>query len=532
MTVASSGRRGRRDPGARPQVLVVGAGPVGLTTAHLLGSAGVRVLLVERNADVGEHAGAAGLDAECLRMLRRAGVDKAIHLEHVLLAELVRSPTVETRFGTRLFSLQQYTDHVRARLGPTLGGEAAAELDVPYVLGCDGDRSTVRELLGIPMQGHSFPDVWLVVDTLDDPGDQLYTMHHEGPRHPAVVVPDSDGRCRYAFRLPRAECAPGSSPPFALVRELLRPYREITPAQVEHVVASTSHALLADRLREGRCFLLGDAAHLMPPFAGQGLGSGLLDAANLYWKLAEVLTGRGGDPLLDTYDTERRPRLQAVVDRSVRLGGTAMTTGTARARLRDLCVRTALRTSWGRHCFGSARYRPEAPVRTGAFVPSLGDRTDPLVGTELPRAQVLHGTARPIARLDDVLGPGWSLLGVGVSQDDWATVEEARLPADRLADVTVGDRAPRDHPERIEIAAADGRADALFARLSGHFVLVRPDRLVAAVFDAADAEGVARHLERFVLQALPNSVETPASSTAAPTLAVISPPPPGELSCD
>ncbi|WP_280880373.1 FAD-dependent monooxygenase [Streptomyces pseudovenezuelae] len=528
--MASSGRRGLRDPCAHSQVLVVGAGPVGLTAAHLLGSAGVRVLLVERNADVGDDAEAVTPDDEYLRILQRAGVNEAIHLERVLLAALAQLPTVETSFDTRLFSLQQRTDRVRAWLGPTAGGQAAAALDVPYVLGCDGDRSSVRELLGIPMQGRSCPDVWLVVDTLDDPHDQAYGMRHRNPRHPAVVVPGGGGRCRYEFRLRPGECAPGASPPFTLVRELLRPYREISVPQVERVVASTSHALLADRLREGRCFLLGNAAHMMPPFAGQGLSSGLQDAVNLCWKVAEVLTGRAGDPLLDTYDTERRPSLQAVVERSVRLGDVAMTTSTARARLRDLCVRTALRTSWGNRCFGEMRCRPDAPVRIGAVVPSLRGRTDPLVGTALPLPMVLHGTARRITRLDKVLGPGWSLLGAGVSEDDWATVEEAGPPADRRVDLAFDDPAPRDTSGRIGIADADGGAHAAFSRLTERFILVRPDRLVAAVFDAEDAEGVTLHLERFALQPLPNPLDTPATSTAAPVLAAVSSPPSGELS--
>ncbi|MFD4604624.1 bifunctional 3-(3-hydroxy-phenyl)propionate/3-hydroxycinnamic acid hydroxylase [Streptomyces sp. NPDC058464] len=533
MTATSPGH-----PGPPPQVLVVGAGPTGLTAAHLLGSAGVRVLLVERNAGTSDDAKAISLDDESLRILQCAGVDEAIYplivpgtgtkyfgvdgrplvhargpgdrrhghpfknpfaqpdLERVLLAELRRLPTVEASFGTRLYSLERFDDRVRAWLGPADGEAAAVSVDVPYVLGCDGGRSTVRELLGVPMQGRSFPDVWLVADTLDDPHDQRYGMHHGDPRRPVVIVAGRDGRCRYEFRLRPGECAPGAAPPFELVRELLRPYREITPAQVERAVAYTFHALLADRLREGRCFLLGDAAHMMPPFAGQGLNSGLRDAVNLSWKLAEVLAGRAGDALLDTYDTERRPHARAVIDLSVRLGDIVMTTSMARARVRDLLVRAAVRTPWGRRYLREMRYRPVARVRTGAVV-RLDGSADPLVGTPLPQPHVLYGAALRVARLDDVLGSGWSLLGVGIDDTGWAAVEGAELPPGRHVDLVLDDRTPREHPGREGIADSDGRAEALFSRLAGRFVLVRPDRLVAAVFTPEETGRVAQHLDRF-----------------------------------
>ncbi|WP_200304737.1 bifunctional 3-(3-hydroxy-phenyl)propionate/3-hydroxycinnamic acid hydroxylase [Streptomyces adelaidensis] len=519
-------------------VLVVGAGPTGLTAAHLLGSLGVRVLLVERNPTTSDDAKAISLDDESLRTLQSAGVGGAVYpiimpgtgtkffgvggrplvharglgeqrfghpfkssfaqpdLERVLVEELRRHPSVETRFDTRLFSLEQRTDGVRVGIGPSAGQEPVRHLDVSYVLGCDGGRSTVRELLSIPMRGSSFPDVWLVADTSGDPHDQRYGMHHGDPRRPTVIVPGRDGRCRYEFLLRPGEGRPGHSPPFELVRELLRPHREITPDQVERAVAYTFNALLADRLRDGRCFLLGDAAHMMPPFAGQGLNSGVRDAANLCWKIADVLAGRCGDTLLDTYDDERRPHAQAVIDLSVRLGRIVMTTSRRRAHLRDLLVRLAMRTPHGRRYLTEMRFRPNTRVRSGAIVPLDGEAESP-VGTALPQPRVLHGPQFQVTRLDDVLGRGWSLLGVGLTDADWDAAARAGLPAGTRVDVVLDDRSPRVRPGRTGVADADGRLQPLFGRHTGRFVLVRPDRLIAAVFWPDQSDRVSHSLYRF-----------------------------------
>ncbi|WP_031480862.1 bifunctional 3-(3-hydroxy-phenyl)propionate/3-hydroxycinnamic acid hydroxylase [Streptomyces bicolor] len=549
---------------APPSVLVVGAGPTGLTAAHLLGSRGVRVLLVERNATTSDAAKAISLDDESLRTLQSAGgLDEAVYpilvpgtgtkyfgiggrtlfhargtgdqryghpfknpfaqpdLERVLCTQLRRLPGVDVRFGTRLTALAQHPDRVRVSL--RTGGEdgPVEELDVPYVLGCDGGRSTVRDLLSVPMRGRSFPDVWLVADTLEDTHDQRYGMHHGDPDRPVVIVPGQDGRCRYEFRLKPGECEAGTSPPFALVRELLRPHREITPDQIERAVAYSFHALLADRLREGRCFLLGDAAHMMPPFAGQGLNSGVRDAANLCWKISEVLAGRAGDALLDTYDSERRPHARAVIDLSVRLGRIVMTTSRPRALLRDALVRTATHIPPARRYLTEMRYRPDTRIRVGAVLPT--DRAGgELVGTMLPQPRVLHGPHHRPARLDDILGQGWSLLGIGVSDTDWATVVRAGLPEATAVHVFLDDRTPRDRAGRTGIADADGRLDALLAGLTGSFVLVRPDRFVAAVFAPDRAQYVGVTLRRFA-RPRPTTGTATATSDLAPEIPYDSP---------
>ncbi|MFF4120494.1 bifunctional 3-(3-hydroxy-phenyl)propionate/3-hydroxycinnamic acid hydroxylase [Streptomyces sp. NPDC001714] len=526
--------------GATPLVLVVGAGPVGLTAANLLGALGVRVLVVERHTTTSDDAKAISLDDESLRTLQLADLDVAVYpiivpgtgtryfgvggrplvhvrgtggrrhghpfkshfaqpdLERVLRSALDRFPHVDVRFGTRLVELNQYPDRVWATLASGDGGRATRQIEAAYVLGCDGGRSTVREQLSVPLRGRSYPDdVWLVVDTLDDPHDERYGMHVGDPARPLVIVPGRAGRCRYEFRLRPGECAPGAAVPFDLVRDLLRPHRDITPEQIERSVAYTFHALLADRMRDGRCFLLGDAAHMMPPFAGQGLNSGVRDAANLCWKVAEVLAGRAGDALLDTYDTERRPHAQAMIDLSVRLGRVVMTTDSGRARVRDMCVRAALRSRRGRRYLTEMRYRPDTRVTTGAVVPTDGPG-QALTGTLLRQPFVLHGSGCTTTRLDDLLGPGWSLLGIGLSDDDWTAVTAAGLPDARYVDVVLGDRAPRERGRWAAVADRDGALDAYLASLPGHLLLVRPDRLIAAVFTPGQADHVARALARLL----------------------------------
>lgn len=507
-------------------VLVVGAGPVGMTTAILLASYGVRVTIVEKNSTTANDPKAISLDDESLRVFQRAGIVEAIlpvivpgtgtsyfdasnnllfhggaavpyrsgypfknpfaqpDLEIVLRRELENHPLVTVCFATELVHLDASADHVTAHLK----SDEIRTVDCQYVLAADGGRSPVRMLLGIDMTGTSHDDVWLVLDCLGDHHRERYGMHHGDPNRPHVIVPGLNGRCRYEFYLYPGEGEPTTEPPFALIQKLLAPYRTITPAEVERAVSYRFNGVNADEWRRGRVFLLGDAAHMMPPFAGQGLNSGIRDAANLTWKIASALQGTGDDALLDTYQAERRPHAEAVIRSSERLGEIVMTTDPARAQLRDSVVRAALTTAEGREFFEHMKYRPDVRLTDGLIAPLS---SHPMVGRPIGQPTVFDYSRRKAVPLDEVLGNGWSVVGSGVGPDAdsaaWdAAVDACEKLGATFVDVPYDDTLhPRSSPVRVAIDL-DTRLCAEFEQARGRFVLVRPDRVVAAVVDAAE----------------------------------------------
>jgi 3-(3-hydroxy-phenyl)propionate hydroxylase len=514
---------------------------VGLTVANLLIACGVSVLVVERNPTTSNEAKAISLDAESLRTFQSAGLaaqieqvvvpgtgtryydrrDRALfqarggrpyqlgyafknqfaqpELEDVLAEVLVRH-RADVRFSTELIGLVDHAAGARAQLRDLSTG-AVSEVEVSWVAACDGGRSTVRQLLGIEMSGRSHEQMWLVVDTFEDHHRERYGMHHGNPDRPAVIVPGRDGRCRYEFRLKAGEGTPSEPPSPALIARLLEPYRGISPEQIERSVVYRFHAIVADQWRSGHCFLLGDAAHMMPPFAGQGLNSGVRDAANLAWKLAMVWHGKLSPEVLDTYEMERHQHAKATVEFSERLGRVVMTTSRWRALWRDLIVRAMLLVPAGRRYLCEMRYRPKA-VHAQGVVSHAGGAARQMVGTLLPQPWVIPEPSLRPQRLDEVLGSRLTLLGVDVEPREWDEVQAiaARrgLPAMRGIDVVLEDRLPTASGQRTAIADADGVLEEAMAPARGKFVLVKPDRYVAAVFAAGEAGAVASELSKWL----------------------------------
>jgi len=456
-------------------VVVVGAGPTGVTAATLLARDGIGCLVLDRWAGVYPQPRAVHLDDEVYRVLARLGIgeefaaisrpcrglrlldphlrvlaefsrdagcdssrdssrdagsdsssdagldDRGRHpvgihgfpranmfdqpeLEQLLRTNLARQPAATLRGNVEVTGLTQHDDHVRVRFVDRLTGEPG-EVTARYVLGCDGANSVVRSAVGAGMDDLGFEQRWLVVDIAAEGELGQWEGVHQvcDPVRAATYMRIGTARHRWEFRLLPGETA-GDYAGIGALAPLIEPWTgglAVSRLRLLRVAEYTFRAQLADRWRDRRVFVLGDAAHLTPPFIGQGMGAGVRDAANLSWKLAGVLRGELPEQVLDSYQTERRPHARAMI-RLAKAVGAAMTAGGAAGNLirRVVAPRLARIPGLRAHLLDS-----ETPaLRRSALVarPRLGRS---LAGRLCPNAVLGDGR-----RFDDVAGGRFALV--------------------------------------------------------------------------------------------------------------------------
>ncbi len=465
------------------EVLICGLGPVGQLLALLLGDLGVETIAVDEAEEPYPLPRAAVVDDEVLRIFQAARLDEAIladsqvqrevsyitargrpvqafrtdrgelghpplvsihqpSMERTMLAALHERGQVELRRGLRVERFEQADDHVTTWIRPRDGGSQTS-LTSRYMVGCDGGRSPVREQLAIPFGGSTFVQRWLVVDTLvDRPIAKAPHPHFVGdPARPIVSLPMSPGRHRWEWMLHPGE----DEQPFLehdRIRALLDRWVTDEHVEVERAVIYTFHARTAASWRAARVLLAGDAAHVMPPFVGQGFSSGARDAGNLAWKLDAVLNG-APEALLDTYEAERRPHVTGMQTMAVRWGGVVQTANPRVARVRDAVLGVLDRT--GALQAITDRAKPLPTYREGAFAckPHLIALRRG-VGSLFPQP----------AGLDARLGRGWAAV----------TASPAAAGAWRAAGIN----------------AAEQPGDPWLSRHRAEWALLRPDRFVFA----------------------------------------------------
>lgn len=513
-------------------VLIVGAGPAGLATANYLGMYGVSTLLVERNMGTVDEPRAVSIDDETLRSMQTLGLDEAIiantlpgygaryyspgqkefariqprtreyghprrsgfrqpDFEAELRAGLDKYPSVEVRFGHRFEGLEQDEAVVTADILDPNGHQLTVRAG--FLAACDGGRSTVRKLLGVELAGSSFNERWLVIDCVNDTDETPASIAYCDHRRPAITIPGPGRTRRWEFLLQRDE-AEADLLDDGKIRSLLSPYIGDRDVEIIRKLVYTFHARIADRWRVGRVFLLGDAAHLTPPYAGQGLNSGQRDAANFAWKVSAVVKGRSGVALLDSYEAERRDHAWSLIRMAIQIGWVMVPRNWFHTYAQILFFRIAGIIPPVRDYFVGMKFKPVPRFEKG-FLCADGMRArDTLVGRMLPQPDVID-TQGETRKLDDVLGPGFTLLAIDPAGiDDLAALDHslwARLDANRVLLCTDGStRAENAAVVRID----DGPLRQRFDRYAGRILLVRPDRYVAAAFNPDDADDTADRL--------------------------------------
>jgi 3-(3-hydroxy-phenyl)propionate hydroxylase len=526
-------------PANSQPVIVVGAGPAGCTAALLLADSGIPVTLLERYPQPHPLPRAVHLDDEVARVLDRVGVSEGFlarsrpgsglrlldarhrvmaefrrdqqpgqhgfpqanmfhqpDLEELLLARVDQHPLISLRRGAEVTGLDGALDALTAdpvRVYARVAGQPQT-FTGRVVLGCDGANSTIRQLAGITMEDLGFTERWLVVDIKAETGLDTWDGVEQicDPARPATFMHITGDWYRWEFQLGDGEDEADLIAPAAL-GALLRPWTGRGDLDGLEIIRSTSYtfrARLASRFRAGRIFLLGDAAHLTPPFIGQGLAAGLRDADNLAWKLAYVLTGRAGPDLLASYETERRPHARALIEKAVRVGW-AMTGGQDRAAaVRRIALAAAVRSDRICQAMGSTA---TPRLKAGALQPSprrfLPSGIPPAlrVGGLIPNPLVSAGDGMPV-RLDAVLAGRSAVLTA--RHPDAGLVGFCRRHGLVLARISApgtgtppGPGAQQDGgwiDVRLTGDAAPAGLRALVAD-PALTVLVRPDRVVAAV---------------------------------------------------
>lgn len=476
-------------PGDRAHdVAIIGFGPVGATLAHLVAQQGLSVLLLDREASAYHLPRAVHFDDEVMRVFQGIGLAEAIlpdthvspgmrfvdaeggllmdwsrpmaptpqgwnasyrfhqpSLERVLRDALVPLDSVTCETATEVTAVAQDADGVT--LSTTRGPRRAA-----WVVGCDGARSFLRGVIGGGMEDLGFDERWLVVDLIlrrprPDLGD--HSVQFCNPGRPATYVRGVGDRRRFEITVHPGE-APGDRLPEDEVWRLLAAWIAPEDAELERSAIYTFRSAVARRWRDGRLLIAGDAAHLTPPFMGQGMCAGIRDAANLAWKLARVQRGDAPVALLDSYQAERAPHAREYIETAVRLGGLINTRAMAAA------------------LGGSG---DDGPVRMRSIAPALGGFAAPL-GRPVPQPVLADGM-----RLDDRIGPRFAVL--------------LRPAAAAGLDAGVMDRLAA----RGAVLVADPAFDGWLGPLDASAALVRPDRQLLAL--ASDAAGVSAFLDQF-----------------------------------
>jgi 2-polyprenyl-6-methoxyphenol hydroxylase-like FAD-dependent oxidoreductase len=427
-------------------VVQIGYGPVGQVNALQLGQLGHDVAVVERHPTLFGNARAGHIDHEIMRILQSLGCADELEsasvcpemyewrtadgktlmqfpwlegisgwraaylfyqpdLETALDNAVRKHPNVHVSQAWEATAVEQLPDHVAVTLrrrNAEPGTSNERVLRGKYLIACDGGRSFVRQALDLRMRDLGYRHGWLVLDFLTKRKVSLDFENGQicDPRRPTSLFEMGKRHRRFSFG-----AMPGETEQMLLqpekAWELVKPYITRDDAELTRQIFYVFEAQVLDQTRRDRIFFVGDSAHVMPPFLGQGMGSGMRDAKNLAWKLDLVLRGICGDAVLDTYSVERQPHSERYAELSMELARILCMTDPDEARQRDEAILSRTMPP----------LKPFPWIFNGLLQANAPPPLASVVGRLGPQGTVRVGQKR--GRADDVVGSGWQLISRG-----------------------------------------------------------------------------------------------------------------------
>lgn len=462
------------------EVLIVGAGPVGLMLANILGMYGRKAIVLEAMDQLIDYPRGVGLDDESFRTIQTVGLVDTVRphtspqhimrlvngagkviltnnpqtdefgwdrkhsfiqpeVDKALYEGLSRFDSVEVLFGHRVEDVVEDADGVTAIALVSQDDDTLVErrFRAQYLVGCEGGKSPTRKRMGVSFDGESPSTRWLVVDVNNDPLGTPNVFLGADPKRPYVSIGLPHAVRRWEFMLLDDETEEQVTDP-EFVNQMLKEHVP-DPSSLEYIRRRvfTHHGRIAGSFRKGRQIIAGDAAHLMPVWMGQGWNSGMRDATNLGWKLASILSGQASDDLLDSYTSERTEHAKSMIDLSMTFGSVIKLTNPAAVVARDTASSVLNLFPSVKSYFSDMRFKPMPRYTEGVLadpstrtpgraagkivskmIPVLtANTTVSPVGVQFPQYRFNSASAKN-ALLDDLIGSWWTVIVWGNSPKD------------------------------------------------------------------------------------------------------------------
>ena len=504
-------------------VIIVGMGPSGLVLGGLLASYGIEVGIFEKNKSTVKEPRAVSIDDESLRILQCFSLHKAVlknvsqnygshyydakgklflkvepnscengffkrnafdqpTFESTLRKHLEGKKNININFSHTLISIKNETNRVIANFEDSKGIKKS--ILGRYLVGCDGGQSTVRDLIGVVMRGSTFNQKWLVVDIYNTKNFFRHTQVYCNPKRPSITLPGPNDIRRYEFKLNDGEGSKKLSEDFT--RKLIASVGVDGQAKIRRSQVYQFHALIGSDWKKKSVFIAGDAAHLSPPFAGQGMNSGIRDVGNLGWKLALAVNMPQSSNILETYFLERKEHCWALIKLAIRMGKIMMPKNSLASFINSTFFRLIKLNKTLLSYMSQMKYRPKPKLKMGLiFFHGKETRDDKkLIGTLFPQPLV-QDKAGNLSNLDEVLGNKFSLVCYIKNHETYISLEKHLNNFSKICKVVVVlNQSCMIFPSRHEVVRDFyNLLEKMETRVpENRVLLLRPDKLVSAIY--------------------------------------------------